>query len=41
MDYVAIDDRFGQSAHSIQDLMEHYGLTAGAIAEKMTALLSR
>lgn len=40
MDYVAIEDEFGQSAHNVKDLMEHYGLTANAIAEKVTALLS-
>ncbi|MDR0465551.1 MAG: transketolase family protein [Treponema sp.] len=39
MDYVAIEDKFGQSAHSLKDLLEHYGLTAGAIAEKAIALL--
>lgn len=40
MDYVAIDDQFGQSAHSAKDLMEHYGLTADAIVGKILALLS-
>ncbi|MCL2214084.1 MAG: transketolase family protein [Treponema sp.] len=40
MDYVAIRDRFGQSAHSLGDLLEHYGLTAGAIADKAVALLN-
>ena len=40
MDYVAIDDRFGQSAHSAKELMEYYGLTADAIADKVTALLA-
>lgn len=39
MDYVAIDDQFGQSAHSIKDLMEHYGLTSEAIVTKVLALL--
>lgn len=39
MDYVAIDDQFGQSAHSIQELMAHYGLTAAAITAKAKALL--
>ena len=39
MDYVAIDDQFGQSAHSLNDLLEHYGLTANAIAEKTVSLL--
>jgi transketolase len=39
MDYVAIEDEFGQSAHSAGDLMEHYGLTARAIVGKVTALL--
>ena len=41
MDYVAIDDRFGQSAHSLKDLLNHYGLTAEAIAEKAAALLKK
>ena len=40
IDFVAIDDQFGQSAHSVEELMAHYGLTAGAIADKVTALLS-
>ncbi|MDR0502159.1 MAG: transketolase family protein [Treponema sp.] len=40
MDYVAIEDQFGQSAHSLGDLLEHYGLTAEAIAGKITALLN-
>lgn len=39
MDYVAIDDRFGQSAHSAKELMEYYGLTAEAIVDKAIALL--
>ena len=39
MDYVAIEDQFGQSAHSLGDLLEHYGLTANAIAEKTVKLL--
>lgn len=41
MDYVAIEDQFGQSAHSAQDLLNHYGLTAEAIADKAMALLAR
>jgi transketolase len=40
MDYVAIEDRFGQSAREISELMAHYGLTADAIAAKTMALLS-
>ena len=39
MDYIAIDDKFGQSAHSAAELMEHYGLTAQAIADKALQLL--
>ncbi|MCL2244467.1 MAG: transketolase family protein [Treponema sp.] len=39
MDYVAIEDHFGQSAHSMGDLLEHYGLTANAIVEKTVSLL--
>jgi transketolase len=41
MDYVAVEDAFGQSAHSVGELMEHYGLTAAAIAAKATALLQK
>ena len=41
MDCVAIDDQFGQSAHSSAELMRHYGLTAEAITEKALALLNR
>ena len=41
MDYVAIEDQFGQSAHSARELLEHYGLTADAIVKKTLALLSR
>ena len=39
MDFVAIMDCFGQSAHSVEELMEHYGLTAANIAEKVKKLL--
>lgn len=39
MDYVAVEDRFGQSAHSVGELMAHYGLTADNIAKKALALL--
>ena len=39
LDYVAIEDRFGQSARALDDLMEHYGLTAGDIVCKAKALL--
>jgi len=41
MDYVAIEDSFGQSAKSLSDLMEHYKLTAENIAEKASDLLRR
>lgn len=40
MDYIAINDRFGQSAHSARELMVHYGLTAEAIADKVMTLLA-
>lgn len=40
MDYVAIEDRFGQSAHSAEELMGHYGLTAAHIAQKAQMLLN-
>ena len=39
MDYVAIEDVFGQSAHSAEELMEHYGLTAAEIIKKTKAML--
>ena len=39
MDYVAIEDVFGQSAHSAEELMEHYGLTATEIIKKAKAML--
>lgn len=39
MDYVAVEDVFGQSAHSADELMSHYGLTAEAICGKVKSLL--
>ncbi|MEM1486102.1 transketolase C-terminal domain-containing protein [Oscillospiraceae bacterium PP1C4] len=39
MDYVAVEDMFGQSAHSAEELMIHYGLTAENIVKKAKALL--
>lgn len=39
MDYVAIEDEFGQSAHSVDDLMKHYGLTDDAIVSKVINLV--
>ena len=39
MDYVAIEDQFGQSARTVLELQEHYGLTPGRIAEKAAAML--
>jgi transketolase len=39
MDFVAIDDQFGQSAHSVESLYKHYGLTVDAIVEKATAIM--
>lgn len=39
MDFVAINDVFGQSAHSVGELMNVYGLTSEAIAQKAKALL--
>jgi len=39
MDYVAIEDVFGQSAHSAEELMEYYGLTAENIVSKLKAML--
>ena len=39
MDYVAIEDVFGQSAYNPDELLEYYGLTSEAIAEKCKKLL--
>jgi transketolase len=39
MDYVAVDDRFGQSARGAAELMAHYGLTAENIAGKVRACI--
>ena len=39
MDYVALEDVFGQSAHSAEELMEYYGLTAENIVKKIKAML--
>ena len=39
MDYVAVQDVFGQSAYGEKELMEHYGLTAENIADKAKNLL--
>ena len=39
MDYVAVEDVFGQSAHSAEELMEFYGLTAENIVSKLKAML--
>ncbi|MDR2174714.1 MAG: transketolase family protein [Synergistaceae bacterium] len=36
---IGIADRYGQSAHNYEELLEHYGLTAGAIAEAVKELL--
>ena len=39
LEYVAIEDCFGQSAKSLLELMEHYGLTAEHIASKARGML--
>lgn len=39
IDYVAVEDRFGQSAHSHEELLAEYGLTSEKIAEKISAML--
>jgi transketolase len=39
MKSIGIDDRFGQSAHSYEDLLEVYGLTAAHIAAAVRQLL--
>ena len=38
IEFVGINDTFGSSAHSYQDIMEHLGLTAGHIAEAVSAV---
>ena len=40
MDYVAVEDSFGQSARSASELMEDYGLTSRNIVNKATSLLA-
>ena len=39
MDYVAVEDLFGQSAHDVEDLMRHYGLTVENIVSKAKKLI--
>ncbi len=39
MDYVAIEDVFGQSAQNAEELMDFYGLTAENIVKKLKAML--
>ena len=39
MDYVAVEDVFGQSAHSAEELMDYYGLTTENIVSKLKATL--
>ena len=41
MDYVAVPDCFGQSAHSAEELQKSYGLTPENIAEKAEKLLEK
>lgn len=40
MDYVAINDVFGQSAHSANELLVHYNLTPESIVQKAETLLN-
>jgi transketolase len=40
MQHIGIDDRFGQSAHSYQDLLQAYGLTAEHIAAAVRTVLA-
>lgn len=39
MDYVAVEDVFGQSAHSAEELMQYYGLTTENTINKLKAML--
>jgi transketolase len=41
MDYLAVNDVFGESAHKPEDLQVAYGLTADNLAKKARALVSR
>ncbi|NIA13527.1 MAG: transketolase family protein [Nitrospiraceae bacterium] len=41
LESVAISDVFGQSAHSHEELLEHYGLTAARMVETARAMLRR
>jgi Transketolase, C-terminal subunit len=41
MEVVAVNDQFGQSAHSHEELLEYYGLTAGNIVDKAKELLHK
>lgn len=41
MDCIAIDDRFGQSGESHEQLLDHYGLSVEAIVSRTEALLKR
>ncbi|MCL2069178.1 MAG: transketolase family protein [Oscillospiraceae bacterium] len=38
MDYVAVEDEFGQSAKNVADLQKHYGVTSENIVKKALAL---
>lgn len=40
MEYVAVEDSFGQSARSAGELMENYGLTSRNIVDKVISLLA-
>jgi len=40
MEYVAVEDSFGQSARSARELMENYGLTSRNIVDKAISLLA-
>lgn len=39
LDYVAIEDQFGQSAHAPEELLRYYGLTPDTIVTKLKTLL--
>jgi transketolase len=41
MGYIAIHDKFGQSAHSAQELMQYYGLTEKDIFEKAKETITK
>ena len=38
MEFIGIQDTFGRSAHSYQELLEYYGLTADHVKDTIEAM---